>query len=128
MVGWYNIYIYHHADFRVSGHLLMMGLLRPLDMSAQTFLLLLQGLFLLAPDTFAAHDHHDRLIASLFAIRRAARRLFPPFALHRAELFTALTTSRYRCHAFLVVCLRLLARAEDVALGDEGRCRVVRAG
>ena len=106
----------------------MMGLLCPVDMSAQTFLLLLQGLFLFAPDAFAAHDHHDGLIARLFAVRRAARRLFPPFALHRAELFSALTTSRYRCHALLVVCLGLFSRAENIVLRDESRrAGVVRA-
>ena len=101
-----------------------MGLLCPLNMSAQTFLLLPQRLLLLSPDTFAAHDHHDRLVARLFAVRRAARRLFPPLALLRAELFPALATPRDRRQALLVVCLCLLARAEDIALRDESR-RVV---
>jgi len=105
----------------------MMGLLCPLDVSAQTLLLLMQGLFLFAPDAFAAHNHHDRLIARLFAIRRAARCLFVPFAPHRAELFSAFTTSRYRCHPFLVVCLRLLAWAENIALRDESCCGVIYA-
>lgn len=108
---------------------LMIGLLCPLDMSAQTFLLLVQGLFLFASDTFAAHDHHDGFIASLFTVRRAARCLFISFALHRAELFSALATSCYRCNAFLVVCLCLLAWAENIALRNERRCcGVVRAG
>ena len=86
----------------------------------------MQRLLLLSPDTLAAHDHHDRLVARLLAVRRAARRPVL-LALLRAELFSALAPSRYRRHPLLVVCLGLLARAEDVALRDECR-RVVCAG
>ena len=98
-----------------------MGLLCPLNMSPQTFLLLPQRLLLLSLDTFAAHDHHDRLVARLFAVRRAARRLFPPLALLRAELFSALAASRDRRYALLVVCLCLFAWAKDIVLRDESR-------
>ncbi len=123
-------YIYHimNCCARIPTTHLMVGLPCPLDMSAQTFLLLLQGLFLFTPHTFAAHDHHDRLIARLFAVRRATRCLFLPLALHRAELFSALATSRYQRHALLLVRLRLLAWAENIALRDESRCGVVCAG
>lgn len=104
-----------------------MSLLRPVDMRAQTFLLLAQGLLLLPPDALAAHDHHDRLVARLFAVRRAARRVLVPLALQRAKFFSSLAPSRYRRHALLVVRLGLLARAEDVVLRDERRRRIVRA-
>ncbi len=73
-------------------------------------------------------DHHDRLIARLFAVRRATRCLFLSLALHRAELFSTLTTSRYRHHTLLVVRFRLLAWAENMALRDESHCGVVCAG
>jgi len=90
--------------------------LRLVDVRPQALLLLPQRLLLLSTDALAAHDHHDRLVACLFAVRRAARRLFVPLALLRAELFSALATARYRCHALLVVRLGLLARAENVVL------------
>jgi hypothetical protein len=106
----------------------MVGLLCSLNMGAQTLLLLVQRLLLFPPDAFAAHDHHDRLIARLFAVRRAARRFLPPLALLRTELFSALAPARYRCHALLVVRLCLLARAENVALRDERRRVVCSAG
>jgi hypothetical protein len=101
-----------------------MSLLRPVDVRAQTLLLLPERLFLLPPDTLAAHDHHDRLVARLFAIRRAARPLLP-LALQRAEFFPALASSRYRRHPLLVVRLCLLARTEYVALRYERRSVVI---
>ena len=94
----------------------MMTPLGPVDVRPQTLLLLPQRLLLLSTDALAAHDHHDRLVACFFAVRRAARRLFLPLALLRAELFSALATARYRCHALLIVRLGLLARAENVVL------------
>lgn len=124
-----RIHVYLVSRHRVvKAAVSMIGLLCPLNMSAQTLLLLVQRLLLLSPDAFAAHDHHDRLVACLFAVRRAARRLLPPLAFLRAELFSALAASRYRCHALLVVRLCLLARAENVALRDESRRVVCAAG
>ncbi|SRR5216683_93722 len=99
----------------------MMGFLCPVDVRAQALLLLPQGLLLLAPDALAAHDHHNRLVARLFAVRRAARRLLLPLALQRAELFSALATPRDRCHALFVIRLCLLAWSENVVLRDERR-------
>ena len=94
----------------------MMGLLCLVDVRAQALLLLPQGLFFLASDAFATHDHHDRLVARFLAIRRAARRLLLSLAFQRAELFSPLPTSRDRCHALLVVRLGLFARAQNIAL------------
>ncbi len=107
-----------------------MGLLRPVDMRAQAFLLLPQGLLLFASDAFAAHDHHYRLVARFLAVRRAARRLLIVLALQRAELFPTFAAARYRRHAFLVVRFRLLTRAENVAFRDEswGVARARRRG
>ena len=102
----------------------MMSLLRPVDVRAQTLLLLPERLLLLPPDALAAHHHHDRLVARLFTIRRAARRLLPP-ALQQAELFPALASSRCRRRPLLVVRLCLLARTKYVALRHEHRRVVV---
>ena len=99
----------------------MMAPFRPVDVRPQTLLLFPQRLLLLSPHALAIHDHHHRLVPCLFAVRRAARRLFRPPALLRAELFSTLATARYRRHALLVVRLDLLARAEDVVLRDERR-------
>ena len=59
----------------------MMSLLRPLDMCAQAFLLLSQGLLLFTSDAFAAHDHHDRFVTRFLAVRRAARHFLLALAL-----------------------------------------------
>ena len=88
-----------------------MSLLRLVDVRTQAFLLLPQRLFLFASDTFTPHDHHDWLVARFLAVRRAARCLLPVLSLQRAELFPTFAAARYRCHALLIVCLRLLAGA-----------------
>lgn len=59
----------------------MMSFLCLVNMRAQTFLLLPQGLLLFASDAFAAHDHHYRLVARFLAVRRAARHLLIALAL-----------------------------------------------
>jgi hypothetical protein len=119
------IQIHCQHDARARDVQSMMSLLRPVDVRAQTLLLLPQRLLLLPPDALAAHDHHDRLVARLFAIRRAARRLLLPPALQRPEFLPALASSRYRRHPLLVVRLCLLAWTEYVALRYERRRVVV---
>ena len=59
----------------------MMSLFRLVDMCAQAFLFLSQGLLLFTSDAFAAHDHHYRFVARFLAVRRAARHLLVTLAL-----------------------------------------------
>ena len=98
----------------------MMRLLRPLDMSTQLLLLFPQRRLLLSAHRPAREDHHERLVARLLAVRRAARSLLVLLALERAVLLAALTALLDRGHALRVVGLGLLPRPEDVVLGDEG--------
>ena len=100
----------------------MMSLLCPVDVRAQTLLLLPERMLLFPSDALAAHD---RLVARLLVIRRAAPRLLLPLALQRAELFPALASSRYRRYPLFVARLCLHARTEYVALRYERRCVVV---
>jgi hypothetical protein len=69
-----QIHFQHDLDARDVR--LMTSLLRPVDVRAQTLLLLPERLLLVPPDV-AAHSHHDRLVARPFAIHRAAHRLLP---------------------------------------------------
>ena len=59
----------------------VMSLFRLVDMCAQAFLLLPQGVLLFTSDAFAAHDHHYRFVTCFLAVRRTARHLLVTLAL-----------------------------------------------
>ena len=101
-----------------------MRLLRPLNVSTQLLLLLPQGCLFLATNRAAGKNHHERLVARLLAIRRAAGRGLRLLAFERAILLATLATLLDRRHALRIVRLGFLARPENVILGYEGLCEV----
>ena len=96
-----------------------MRLFGALDVCAQLLLLFAQGRLLLAPHRARGEDHHERLVACLLTVRRAARRGLVFLALERAVLLAALAALLDRRDALCVIRLGFLARPEDVILGDE---------
>ena len=93
-------------------------------MCTQLLLLFPQRRLLLATHRATGKYHHERLVARLLAVRRAARRRLVLLALERAVLLTPFAALFDRGDALGVVCFRLLPRAEDVVLGDECLCEV----
>ena len=105
---------------------LLHALLGLRNVLAQTLALLAQRSVLLAAHAKAVRDHLEVLVARLLAVGRTAGHLLVLLALLAAKLAAALAALVDGAHALLVVCLGLLARAQNVGLVKHlGACRAL---